>query len=74
MLDVSLDSNKHRFCNGWSRRDFLRLGALSPIGLSLGGLLSFEKLARGEAGVPRRAREVRDPRLSRWRHFASRHL
>ena len=49
MLDVSLGSHKHRFCNGWSRRDFLRLGALSPLGLSLGGLLSFEKLARGEA-------------------------
>jgi hypothetical protein len=45
MLDVSLTAEKHRFCNGWSRRDFLRVGALAPFGLSLGGLFAAEKAA-----------------------------
>jgi hypothetical protein len=45
MLDVSLTADKHRFCNGWSRRDFLRVGALAPFGLSLGSLLAAEKSA-----------------------------
>src|SRR4249919_2702648 len=45
MLDVSLATKKHNFCNGWSRRDFIRVGALAPLGLSLGGLLSAQKLA-----------------------------
>ena len=40
MIDLSLSTQRHSFCNGWSRRDFLRVGALSPLGLSLGGLLS----------------------------------
>ena len=44
MLDISLTQKTHRFCNGWSRRDFLRIGALSPLGLSLGGLFSMEKM------------------------------
>src|SRR3954464_14556536 len=39
MLDIALDSQQHRFCNGWSRRSFLRVGALAPLGLSLGSLL-----------------------------------
>src|SRR5215468_7329615 len=43
MLDVSLTIEKHKFCNGWSRRDFLRVGALAPFGLSLGSLLAAEK-------------------------------
>src|SRR5436190_2562682 len=44
MLDVSLTANQHKFCNGWSRRDFLRVGALAPFGLSLGNLLAAEKI------------------------------
>jgi hypothetical protein len=43
MLDISLAQQRNRLCNGVSRRDFLRVGALAPIGLSLANLLSFEK-------------------------------
>ncbi|MGK0186586.1 MAG: hypothetical protein ACI9R3_002369 [Verrucomicrobiales bacterium] len=42
MLNVSLDPNSNRFCNGQSRRDFLRVGALAPFGLSLPGFLRAE--------------------------------
>src|SRR4051812_36104242 len=45
MLDVSLGSAKHKFCNGWSRRDFIRVGALAPFGLSLSKALALEKTA-----------------------------
>ncbi|MEY2410727.1 MAG: hypothetical protein QOF48_3397 [Verrucomicrobiota bacterium] len=45
MLDIALNSQKHRFCNGWSRRDFIRVGALAPLGLSLGGLLKQNAIA-----------------------------
>ncbi|GIV26208.1 MAG: hypothetical protein KatS3mg027_0022 [Bacteroidia bacterium] len=34
MLDLIL-STKHRNCDGWSRRDFLRVGAIGSLGLSL---------------------------------------
>ena len=56
MLDVSLTAEKHRFCNGWSRRDFLRVGALAPFGLSLGGLLAAEKISSPARGA--RAKSV----------------
>ena len=59
MLDVSLSSKTHRFCNGWSRRDFIRVGALSQLGLSLGGMFSMQKLASAAPaapGLPRGAR------------------
>ncbi len=36
-------------CDGVSRRDFLHLGALSGVGLSLAGLFRFQALA----GAPR---------------------
>ena len=45
MIDISLGSKKHQFCNGWSRRDFIRVGAIAPLGLSLGGLFSAQKSA-----------------------------
>ncbi len=51
MLDVSLTSKKHQFCNGWSRRDFIRVGALAPLGLSLGGLFSAQKVGAANAAV-----------------------
>jgi hypothetical protein len=52
MLDISLDPKKHRFCNGLSRRDFLRVGAVAPFGLSLAKLLAMEKAqAASEQGV-----------------------
>ena len=44
MLNVSLQSRSSRLCNGQSRRDFLRIGALGPLGLSLPGLLRAETL------------------------------
>ena len=56
MLDVALNSRQHRFCNGWSRRDFIRVGALGPLGLSLGGLLKQNALAAPARGA--RAKSV----------------
>src|SRR5688572_21616016 len=53
MLDVSPNLHRTRLCNGVSRRDFLRLGALAPLGLSLGNLLSAEKAMAGTRGKPR---------------------
>ena len=58
MLDISLNQKAHRYCNGWSRRDFLRVGALTPLGLSLGGLLSMEKLAGAASLRGPRAKSV----------------
>ena len=49
MLDISLSGKKNGFCNGWSRRDFVRVGALAPFGLSLGSLFAAEKAATGSA-------------------------
>ena len=51
MLDVSLSSRRSRCCNGVSRRDFLRVGALAPMGLSLGHLLAWEKAHAGATPV-----------------------
>ena len=47
MLDISPTCGRTRLCNGLSRRDFLRLGALTPVGLSLANLLFFEKAMAG---------------------------
>jgi hypothetical protein len=49
MLDFSLSPSRHRLCSGPSRRDFLRIGALAPLGLSLPQLLAAEKAAAGKA-------------------------
>ena len=49
MLDVSLSGKRSSFCNGWSRRDFIRVGALAPFGLSLGNLIAAEKSAARKA-------------------------
>ena len=46
MLDLSLSTSHHRLCNGTSRRDFLRIGALSPLGLSLPQLLGADAPGR----------------------------
>src|ERR1051325_8363011 len=53
MLDISLSAKKSQFCNGWSRRDFIRVGALAPFGLSLGKALALESTA------PSRVRNAR---------------
>lgn len=51
MLNVSLSGPFHRRCDGVSRRDFIRIGALGPLGLSLPGLLSArQSVALGTAG------------------------
>src|SRR5258705_4578784 len=44
MIDVFLNRQKNRLCNGVSRRDFLRVGALAPIGFSLANLLAAERV------------------------------
>ncbi len=49
MLDISLSHRRSTLCNGVSRRDFLRIGALAPLGLSLADLLSNKALAGAAA-------------------------
>ena len=39
MFDVRLSNRVHAHCDGYGRRDFLRIGALAPLGFSLGHLL-----------------------------------
>jgi hypothetical protein len=46
MLNLSLSTASHRLCNGTSRRDFLRIGALAPLGLSLSQLLASDQPGR----------------------------
>lgn len=57
MLSVNLSSRRSRNCSGPSRRNFLRLGALAPLGLSLPSLLAAEK-ARAAGASPARAKSV----------------
>jgi hypothetical protein len=45
MLDVILGRSRRRRCDGVSRRDFLRIGALGGLGLTLPGLLQSEARA-----------------------------
>ena len=56
MLDLSLSPVRHRLCSGVSRRDFLRIGALAPLGLSLSQLLSSERAMA--SGSKARAKSV----------------
>jgi hypothetical protein len=51
MFDVALSRKVHAHCDGLGRRDFLRLGALTPLGLSMGHLL--EAKASGGDGKAR---------------------
>jgi len=54
MLDLSLSTNRHRLCDGTSRRSFLRIGALAPLGLSLPRLLAGQqpgKTARAKSVI-----------------------
>ncbi|MBL8866350.1 MAG: twin-arginine translocation signal domain-containing protein, partial [Planctomycetia bacterium] len=40
---IRLDADKPAtFCDGSSRRDFLHAGALTPLGLTLGGVLGAQ--------------------------------
>jgi hypothetical protein len=45
MLDVQLNRSRSRLCNGFSRRDFLRVGTVAPLGLSLASLLQMREAA-----------------------------
>lgn len=56
MISISTTSHRPRLCNGVSRRDFIRVGALTPVGLSLAHLLSLEKALAGTNGA--RAKSV----------------
>src|ERR1041385_8304403 len=58
MLDISLNPQRNRWCNGWSRRNFLRIGALAPFGLSLGGLFSLQKEVAAAGSRDSRAKSV----------------
>src|SRR4051812_39033028 len=59
MFDISLGRRSHRLCNGVTRRDFLRVGALAPLGLSLANMFAFEKLMAAEnASRTARAKSV----------------
>lgn len=48
MLDISLARRLARRCDGIARRDFLRVGALAPLGLSLPALLSSDAARAAE--------------------------
>ncbi len=54
MLDIILGQNERR-CDGSSRRDFLRIGAVGGLGLGLAGLVRAEGKKKGR---PARARSV----------------
>ncbi len=56
MLDIVFSKRKP-LCDGASRRDFLRLGAVGAIGLTLPGLLQAQSAARTDRREPR-ARSV----------------
>ena len=53
MLDLSLSNQRSQLCNGVSRRNFVRIGALAPLGLSLPQLMAADAGAR-----PARAKSV----------------
>jgi hypothetical protein len=53
MFDISLQGPQHRLCNGASRRDFLRVGGLAALGLSLPGLLRTTAAAAESPSLPR---------------------
>ena len=55
MLDISLQPPSNR---GLRRRDFLRIGALAPLGLSLADLLSLQQASGADAAPPKRAKSV----------------
>src|SRR6516225_1498924 len=57
MLDVILGRGSRR-CDGATRRDFLRLGALGGLGLALPALLRAEARAAGDGRRTARAKSV----------------
>lgn len=60
MFDISLTNRTNRLCSGTSRRDFLRVGALTAFGLSMPGLLQRQAMAANqEAAATGAARAAR---------------
>src|SRR5690242_5494915 len=53
MKSFVLSSRASRNCEGVTRRDVLKVGALSFLGLSLPQLLSMQRAAAGEKGAVR---------------------
>jgi hypothetical protein len=45
MLDIQLNPSQSKLCNGLSRRDFLRVGAVAPLGFSLANLLQLKSVS-----------------------------
>lgn len=58
MFDISLGTNSHHQCNGRSRRDFLRVGGLTTMGLGLSSMLKLESAQAEEAALKARAKSV----------------
>src|SRR2546423_6272824 len=58
MLDIMLGRRGSARCDGVSRRDFLRVGALGGLGLTLPGFLSSQAWAAGAGGRKARAKSV----------------
>ena len=58
MLNINLGSRSHRFCNGAARRDFLKVGTLGPLGLSMANLLQLQQAGAGEEVPERKAKSV----------------
>ena len=56
MLDI--DFGQHTDCDGISRRDFLRVGGLSALGLTLPGLLRADAVQAATAPQPASKRDV----------------
>src|SRR5579864_9245567 len=48
MFDVPMSRKVHAHCDGLARRDFLRIGALSPLGFSLGIFLGQKRAGAAE--------------------------
>jgi uncharacterized protein (DUF1501 family) len=50
MFDVPMSRKVHAHCDGVARRDFLRIGALAPLGFSMGHLLGAKDANALKAG------------------------
>ena len=58
MIDVMFGAPRGR-CDGMRRRDFIRLGTMGPLGLTLAGLLAAEKVAATQGAAPNAMRRAR---------------
>jgi Protein of unknown function (DUF1501) len=58
MLDIILGGGRSKRCDGLSRRDFVRVGALGALGLTLPGFLRAQETAPGRRRSKARAQSV----------------